>query len=657
MSNVINKGYGTPFVVVYNSDQKPLAANDSNARAFITNFSYKYKEADDDECIITIFLRHSQDLNDMEIKHLTRLYLNWGWLKTANSGMVPVMVKSYKRRYSTAGIFYIITCTDLVSQLKFVKDLTTKKTTLLDYLLGVTSGRYNLKIENQGKLIYYAPLKAHELQPHEIPHRDAGNALSEEDYATGISNSYLKDPVDWDKLSDKQKVQERKERAVQDLDYEHSKLKRLTHEVPYEERDVGTIFDTRQKIKALTFENDKLDQQLEAIRISETEKAQTLNSIFGRYISGKQFDIIPFSSSPYQILESYLKGAPDGPWYVDGKGDVLTIHNRHLEKDPKYYYGYREEPGDLQEFTPDVKFKSNQSNNFMRTTVLDERKGFTNMYHYLHVLKNLRPLKEILDDKLMGDNLKQEEIRTWYMAYLAHDKYGIFQRVESTKEYPEGKRPENPPEDWEGLDNTFLAKVDLHRVYIRREEDADAERDSVSNKQREIDMDKSKATIKIIGNPILQTKDTLTIGGTATEDLGNYYIKEIEHSIGPNSNYTCTGSLIKSIPFSGITSVIEPKKVDKDGNILEEDYKKRYDRERMLFKPGVSLELPTGKLDPDQGRVQGGVATNVTYLEEYETIKAVDILGSDKGTLDNNVGVLLNKYKNNRVYKSNTDNF
>jgi len=655
MSNVINKGYGTPFVVVYNSEDKPLASNDSDARGFITNFTYKYKEADDDECTITIFLRSTQDLNNLNIKHRTKLYLNWGWLKKANSGLVPVMVKEYKRRYCTGGIFYIITCTDMVSQLKYMKDISTKKTTLLEYLESITEGRYNLRIENQGKLIYYKPLKVHELQPDEIPHRDAGNSEAEDDYAVSISNSYLEDPIKWDELSDYEAAQEKKRILAEKIADNKKKVAKLTEGVAFEDRDVGAIFEARRNVLEFTLAESKIDEEIEKLKVKSEKKE--LNSVFGRYISARQFDIVPFSSSPYQIIEAYLKSAPDGPWYIDGNGDTLTLHNRHLEKDPRYYYGYREEPGDLQEFTPDMKFKQNRSNNFLRTTSLDKEKGFTNMYHYLHVLKNLRPLPEILADTTIGDNLKEEEIRVWYMAYLAHDKYGIFQRVESLKEYPEGKRPENRPQDWEGIDNVMLGKMDMHRVYIRREEDPDAERDSVSNKQREIDMEKSKATIKVIGNPILKTKDTIAIGGVANEDKGNYYIKEIEHHISPTSSYLCTGSLIKAIPFSGITSVISPAKVDKDGNILKEDYSKRYEREKMIFKPGVDLEIPTGKLDPDHIRVQGGVATSVNYQREYKTLKAVDILSYPSGTLDENVSTLLNNYNNKNLYRINSENF
>jgi len=650
MSSVIKRGYGTPFVVVYNSEKKALAANESTAKAFITNFLYKYKEDDDDECTISIFLRNHQEIDRMKIKHRTKLFLRWGWLKVADSGILPVTVKSFKRRYSVGGVFYIITCSDLVSQLKYTKDNNTKKTTLLEYLEEITSGRYNLRIENQGKLIYNRPIKVHELKPTEIPHADAGNVEADEDYAQRFRSIYADTTQDWDKLSDLEKARANKKEIVNQLGIETKKVKKLTEDIPYEERDVLGIADARYKILQLKYQESQVDKEIEDL--TALSEKRELNSIFGRFISAKPLEMVPFSSSPYQMIESHLKSAPDGPWYIDGTGDTLLIHNRHLERDPRYSYGYREEPGDLLEFTPDMKFKPNRINNYLRTTALDETKGFTTMYHYLHALKNLRPLPEILADPDIGDYMKADEVRTWYMAYLAHDKYGIFQRVESIKEYPDGKRPEEKPEDWEGLDNTILGKLDLHRVYVRREEDADAERDSISNKQREVDMEKSKATLKIIGNPILKNKDTLYIHNVSSEDLGNYYIKEIEHHISPTSEYTCTGELIKAIPFSGITSVINPTKVDKEGKIIEEDYKKRYDREKMIFKPGVRIS--SIDLGSTYAAGTGGYDASVNYTGDI--VNAIDILDNPDQPLDLNVKTLIDKY-NEGDTKTNVENY
>lgn len=118
---------GMPMCWIYTANKDPILlrgnyGEQTNINQFITKFSYKYDEENDDECIIKIAVASTSQLNNPQIVADSKLLVEWGYIlpggKLLKSHIRKVAIRDLNANYKSDGIELEIVCTDLLSYLK-----------------------------------------------------------------------------------------------------------------------------------------------------------------------------------------------------------------------------------------------------------------------------------------------------------------------------------------------------------------------------------------------------------------------------------------------------------------------------------------------------------------------------------------------------------
>ena len=125
---ILNKGLGSPFVKILdmNGDELLFVSTDRDGNntphklsSYVTKFSYKYDEENDDECTIDLHFDSLNTAKGAYIKRDTVLEVRWGYhLPNKELIMGPkrmIAVRNLTYKYSHTKIGCVLECTDLFS--------------------------------------------------------------------------------------------------------------------------------------------------------------------------------------------------------------------------------------------------------------------------------------------------------------------------------------------------------------------------------------------------------------------------------------------------------------------------------------------------------------------------------------------------------------
>lgn len=377
-------------------------------------------------------------------------------------------------------------------------------------------------------------------------------------------------------------------------------------------------------------------------KIVENEESDPVLKYLQKTIS------IPSSNRTiFVVLQDLLKKCPYGPWYVTGRGDTILIHNRNLDRDLYKSYKYKDEPGLLIDFVANTKY-----DNFEKQTIsysgmdADERKNYY-IDDYRKALSNMRPIKEILNDKEITKEQAKKEIdeilalrKTGWYKFGVERTHGVFYAKYDKVVWSqfgdflwEGTQK---VQDWQ-RNGQDLANLDLFsRDAYRNATDADytdpvqraywytipllTYEESVAvtnNRMRELEMDKEEGTLILEGDPWLMDNHVVEVTNVHEQHEGRYYVKKCKHTLS-QQGYKTTLSGFKIVPEAAIQTM---------SNFLLEDYdeatedvkaiiEKQYKREQKIFNTDVGLKYQKSANIGTAG--YGTVGVNISTRDQEE---------------------------------------
>lgn len=349
----------------------------------------------------------------------------------------------------------------------------------------------------------------------------------------------------------------------------------------------------------------------------------------GKFLEGGSTELIDFltkerpftdaNRSPYQVLRDVFKYAPDGPWYICGRGDTILIHNRDLSGRPIRTYNYAQEPGDLIDLSIISKYEAFEERVVSSPYMNPEDKISYYEDIYLKELSNLNDIGKILKGDKITKAEKKELLKTFIATYRA-SKYHAVELIKldiqrrggyskgnlftgeiggKTGNYidfadrdslGDAKIKDYGPEGfiWDPDKIDEVSPAITAFLYMLPALTANETRDMVDNVAREAEMDKVEANFIIEGDPILKSEVTIRLGNIQRIHSGDYYIKKLEHIIS-RMGYKVQGEALKVMPKAAIVGTsISARQVmtDESGNVTSDTGQEvidRYKREQALF--------------------------------------------------------------------------
>lgn len=331
----------------------------------------------------------------------------------------------------------------------------------------------------------------------------------------------------------------------------------------------------------------------------------------------KERNINTVNQSPFTVLQGIMLAAPYGPWYITGRNNAITIHNRYLGNTPYRAYKYMAEPGYLIDFSAETKYENFSKNSISYSGMNPLEKTVHYLDAYLDKLSGMRNLKDILEDSRISDEQKSEEVKEWIEIYKGgyqrfrtfRSKFiltpsGMFFPVsefpnktyqdptvavqDATRVSPNPMIPNNKGINY--IDPLSMVARGYH--YVTPITDFDEMKNQIDNSARKLEMEKEEAKMILEGDPGLLNDMVIAISGVQSQHIGNYYIKVCEHtltSIGYKTELEC----FKVVPGTGVKTFEEEQAyereevITKDGEVKDNingKLKSRYKKEEEVFR-------------------------------------------------------------------------
>lgn len=582
----------TPRVRIVNAvNGFKIADNLSKDGVHVTYFRYSYKDEDPDECEIVLESGDYVALQNQKISYGTMLRVSWGYADNRLTQPLTVTVRDMETKYGSNTTIMRLTCTDLTSYLASVTGSISEELTILQYLrtkcLYNGNMTYRCVIKEDGVVVYKQGRDKIGEEEEVIINKeinDGGDPGEEgmnypydltDPFQLALSKDNLHKAGEYYNVSGKQYFY-----RSPDTYYD---LKRLegVGELPIVTKkpeipknyypDYPTFARESLFANMFTLTHDEIVgyeiKQKEETEIKEPEidpldsggLSNRISAKFGEFLM-KPRAWAEINRTPIQNIRDAFQGAPNGPWYVFGRGDTIVIHNRNTSRLIHKQYFYRSEKSDL----IDVTIKSDHEeydNNQITSGVHDAYHGnYLNSDIYLKSLIDMRPLKEILTDKNITKEEQLEELEAWDKGRKNYEKY----RIASTKVKPfntEVTRMEVNPKDAApsifssfvnselesqgveyGLGSSSLVRKekifkDPYIIYTTPTFDEEEQKNMVRNKARELEMGKLKLSSSIfLGDISLVSEQVIYLGNLAPIHNGTYYLSSVDHVIS-NDGY------------------------------------------------------------------------------------------------------------------------
>lgn len=158
-NKILPNSIGTPMCWIFDYQGVPITLDDVYGNKiplnqFVTKFSYKYDEENDDECKITIQVQKSSQLNNKNFFESNRIKVQWGYITYKGSRPIKspqriVAIRDLDSVYKDDLIELSLICTDVPSYLRQAK---LNRTSDVDYytqwLVELSKGMTNTITEN-----------------------------------------------------------------------------------------------------------------------------------------------------------------------------------------------------------------------------------------------------------------------------------------------------------------------------------------------------------------------------------------------------------------------------------------------------------------------------------------------------------------------------
>ena len=561
---------GSPIVKIYDINGTPLtykvgiyAFNDFNVGRDVIDFNYEYNDDGDDECNIKIETTDPELADHPNLQENSQIKVQWGYIEQL-SPTRSIAVRTSKTRYLEDKIVIELKCTDLVS--------------------------FNRTLKN----------------------KDNPDELSDRNKSVTQSQSF------WDFVN----------RIV---------LGRST-----------TGF--KVEYNGSTIVGGKLVPKPVDVKIVK-KVGEELNDITSIFNLGK---VSNANKNTLQSLKEVADKTDNGPWYFDGRDGELTMHNRtnSFVDTPKRSYKYRGESGDLLSFIPEIKDKI-ESISLARTTTVDpdskevthidnnvvrpDSTGTTQVYARTDVTFGGGIMNELYHQ---GGIEAVEKYRTQkYIEELWEEyaKYGELAltgksleevRVQINTEYPfsyrisetqEGTLVMTPTTE---IDNTATklegkeyVSINMNGAYAK-----EVMQQMLVNEIRQNEQTSKSATLRVIGDPLLENRWIIEISGVAKKHSGKYYIMKANHMINSSGYYVELDTYQETKEIINILSVINNnmatnKEVDEESGeptLTWAELQKKYNDN--------SAEVQNLNLDPLQARDQAIIfQTKARIKQKFDT--------------------------------------
>lgn len=151
----LNTPLKTPFISVFNRAGERIADNFGLGDITVVSVRYKFDDEDDDICTIKMQMSDPEALDLLNIKRGTELRVVWGYLNNIASPPATVVVRDMTSDYGPNVIYTDLECTDYLTYLKIFRSAEIDALSLIDYISSLRYGKYNIKIKDRNKTIYW----------------------------------------------------------------------------------------------------------------------------------------------------------------------------------------------------------------------------------------------------------------------------------------------------------------------------------------------------------------------------------------------------------------------------------------------------------------------------------------------------------------------
>lgn len=551
-----------PYVIIKDESGINLATNLNRQGLYVTHFRYTFDDDDEDKCTIRLEAKSVSGIKASGIfVYDLPLRVSWGYVGLVCSPVI-VYIRDIKTRYGSDSLYIELECTDLSSYLKSFKTQGSGKVSVLEYLKMFIEDKYRASIIHNGKVIWKSFSKLlTEGNPWLNPNPD---------------DNFLPSPI--------------KPNPLGDLAF-------------------STDFRTKEYVppEPVGYE-DNVD--------TKTKLGNFLNT---------PLDIISANISPHQVLRNIFRQAPDGPWFISGTGNNITIHNRNLNSSPILSYTYWSDNSFL-DFTVNSKRESSDAATLNYTTLDPANRIVRSRESYIRSLEGLKPISSVIQDKSLSAQDKKDKVKKLMESYLGYLNYGTVRNAITSKDWVNAAEENINPnlvrdKGYKGLyvpkgvspGDQFHAVMNnltvAGYIYSSPLDLPDAEFDTMSNVAKEIEMGRMEADLKTEGNIHISKNCIIKLSGLLPEHNGNWYVKKCDHELG-NGGYN-TNSEVFLISDKNSQSSFKTETDIKDKVIS--DIEKVYETEKKLFGELNKIKITLGDVIPGKYYLPGVLATDYSY--------------------------------------------
>lgn len=279
-------------------------------------------------------------------------------------------------------------------------------------------------------------------------------------------------------------------------------------------------------------------------KTQEPSRAEVTRVLFEMMAEAFEYD----KSTPVVTqVKREIEVLPEGPYFVDGRDNNLTIHNRNFSKPPSKYYVYNKEPGNLISFKPRSNFSTYNAEMQQAYSLDAEDKKLTLLNNFYKVLDGT-----IQGGKRLGNNNK---FGSWELQSLAAYNFFYDKLDEAINQIDTSKNQDIPldlgnfsirddgqerftadslgrAKTWPRESTARMAYYQINgNLLLLAALNASKAEHKLKNEQRKILQNQNEADITILGDPTIQSSQVIRVDGVANLHKGRYYVSKAIHRI------------------------------------------------------------------------------------------------------------------------------
>lgn len=310
------------------------------------------------------------------------------------------------------------------------------------------------------------------------------------------------------------------------------------------------------------------------------------------------------NSSTFQGLRNFLDKLDGGPYVIDSRDDYVIIRTRDFSQKSSYTYSYGNNGNQILYFKAETQSRSKGSQSKKVKVTSWDRENKSAVTHEIDgsqdkgtVLAKSNPMQwaDIKDSKIQGTfpDFKKPQSQLSKLGIKKGDRAvntdkgfredydgKSFERGtigpdgQSIKRFYKGTDYGSRPKDglYAARDNTATVRRNYEIItddplpsknMISNEEPQRAKAHA-DNRRKDEELKSNPASAKVVGNPYLECGKLITFLGCSVKDAGNYYIKEVEHTIDDGGYITTIPKLVRQGVNKKTSKVVTVSQSGKD---------------------------------------------------------------------------------------------